>query len=79
MNALPSFSALVIILLPSTESLPFFFKWCDQTFCCCMNAEPGGEICQDCNGPECAVRHKLFWLGFFSHPPTKLGLSMCNS
>ena len=20
-----------------------------------MNAEPGGAMCQDCNGPECAV------------------------
>lgn len=29
-------------------------QWCDDTFCCCMNAEPGGAMCQDCNGPECA-------------------------
>ena len=20
-----------------------------------MNAEPGGELCQDCQGPQCAV------------------------
>ncbi|KAM7445603.1 hypothetical protein ABFA07_005869 [Porites harrisoni] len=30
-------------------------QWCDNTFCCCMNAEPGGAMCQDCNGPECAL------------------------
>lgn len=29
-------------------------QWFDDTFCCCMNAEPGGAICQDCKGPECA-------------------------
>lgn len=29
-------------------------QWCDSTFCCCMNAEPGGELCQDCQGPQCA-------------------------
>ncbi|XP_031573286.1 keratin-associated protein 9-4-like [Actinia tenebrosa] len=28
-------------------------QWCDETFCCCMNAQPGGEMCQDCQGPEC--------------------------
>lgn len=30
-------------------------QWCDDTFCCCMNAEPGGAMCQDCNGPECGL------------------------
>ncbi|KAK3736303.1 hypothetical protein QZH41_020768, partial [Actinostola sp. cb2023] len=29
-------------------------EWCDQTLCCCMNAEAGGEMCQDCQGPECS-------------------------
>jgi len=28
-------------------------QWCDKTFCCCMNAEPGGDMCQDCQGPAC--------------------------
>ena len=32
-----------------------FCKWCDDTFCCCMNAEPGGAMCQDWKGPECSV------------------------
>lgn len=30
-------------------------QWCDDTFCCCMNAEPGGAMCQDCKGPECSL------------------------
>ncbi|XP_065054330.1 keratin-associated protein 5-9-like [Rhopilema esculentum] len=28
-------------------------EWCDQTFCCCMSAQPGGKCCEDCQGPEC--------------------------
>lgn len=30
-------------------------QWCDDHFCCCMNAEPGGAMCQDWKGPECAL------------------------
>ncbi|XP_046841326.1 uncharacterized protein LOC124435433 [Xenia sp. Carnegie-2017] len=26
---------------------------CDNMFCCCMNDLPGGDLCADCNGPEC--------------------------